>query len=709
MLTLLLMATAVGLVLVSAMGCAEAGGGTQTASTLSVKDQTPIAQAFEKGLRADRVQLAPDGKGVVLYDLTLAEDDGPGSCGASDYGASGVTTLRGDTMAKKVLVLERGDMLKVHVVLCVRPRGGETAPLEVKVNGRRFSLRPAQVKAAGDDWPAIEVPASLIRQGENEIQLSCAGQIGWLVVVAPREHILRNAPERKDRPNRSFRSTDAGQIWSANLADEGTLDGEFMVRLHVDQYVAQGELIGPVIDLWSLAEGASALPAEAKVKSLRLRVEKKIREGTKMEISARCGDSPVYDPASWGEWIPCSMYGNIRGDLKRFVQWRAVLASEKGKASPILESVEVQAELRPTAPAWAAAIRPTDSHNEEILYTSIPFEYEKFDEPALVELRAKYKLDEVVAGAASEIEKMIRLRSWLCSQWKYDPPVPNYPAWDAREILERRTGFCVQYAIAYMQCALSLGLQTRFVFGKFPNVRLKGEEVSGHEVTEVWSNDLGEWIMMDPQRDESFVSRKTGRIAGMMELHEDQINTYSPAGLDAKGMSFEEGVPSDGLLWWKGLEPTPRAEKPVLDIKWGYLFWMPRNNFYAHRFPEPIQQGRGWCWTGYWLWQDARTPRQWRFGQYTRRLSDMQWTINQVRWAAAPAKTPGTVGVTMGTVTPDLETFEVSIDGGLWQPSVAKFEWRLHPGKNRVEMRIRTRSGILGRKSWIELDYTPAA
>jgi hypothetical protein len=243
------------------------------------------------------------------------------------------------------------------------------------------------------------------------------------------------------------------------------------------------------------------------------------------------------------------------------------------------------------------------------------------------------------------------------------------------------------------------------VFGHFPSVRLKGRIVSGHEVTEVWSNELAKWVMMDAHRDESFVDRQTGRLTSMLELHKDQLDTYFPKGIDVQGASFDDEVPSEGLLGWPGAEPTPRPEKPKLEIKWGYVQWVPRNNFYAHRFPEPLHQGLTWSWTGYWGWQDARTPRLWRFGRYTRRRSDIEWTINQVRWAAAPAEPPGTIRLLLGTVTPDFDTFLVSIDGGQWRPSADTLNWTLHSGKNLIEMRIRNRAGVLGCKSWIEVEY----
>jgi hypothetical protein len=674
------------------------------AEVVTVTEAMPLGEAFEKGFLARDIQMAPDGRSAILYDLTLVEDDGPGACGDFQYGVAAPTAIRGDLQVKKVLRVDRAEVLDARVVLSVRPQPEETAPLAVAVNGRELTLEVAQFKATENDWPTVRIPAGLLNQADNEIVLSCRGQKGWWITVAQRQFILANGPERKDRPNRSFRSTDGGRTWSPGLGDDGRQDGELMVRLNLAQYAAQGELIGPIVDLAARA-GGKDLASDVQVKSLRLRSTGDVRDGTSIRLWVRSGDKPVYDPARWGEWLPCDAAGDARGDLKRFVQWRAVLATSKPKTTPVLQGVELQAQVQPQPPAWAANLKVLDAHNEEILYTSMPFEYEKFDEPALVELRTKYKLDEVVAGASSEIDKMIKLRNWVAAQWKYDPPIPYYPAWDAREILRLHKGFCVQFAIANMQCALSLGMQARFVFGHFPNVKLKGRIVSGHEVTEVWSNELGKWVMMDAQRNESFVSRKTGLLTGMWELHEDQLDTYFPKGVEVRGASFDDEVPSEGLLWWQGAEPTTRSEKPKLEIKWGYVQWVPRNNFYAHRFPEPLHQGLTWSWTGYWNLEDARTPRLSRYGRYTHRRSDIEWTLNQVRWAAAPAEQPGKVRLVMGTVTPDFDTFLVSTDGGEWRPSADTLNWPLHAGKNRVEMRVRNRAGVLGRKSWLEVEY----
>jgi hypothetical protein len=87
------------------------------------------------------------------------------------------------------------------------------------------------------------------------------------------------------------------------------------------------------------------------------------------------------------------------------------------------------------------------------------------------------------------------------------------------------------------------------------------------------------------------------------------------------------------------------------------------------------------------------------------RESDLEWTLNQVRFSASYGEAPGMLEIQMGTVTPYLDTFLVKTDDGGWAPSTRVVQWRLHPGRNRLEMRVRNKAGVLGRVSHVELDY----
>src|SRR5208282_276071 len=183
-------------------------------------------------------------------------------------------------------------------------------------------------------------------------------------------------------------------------------------------------------------------------------------------------------------------------------------------------TVEAKVE-KAAAPAWASQLRVGAFHNEEIRYTSMPFEYENPLHPRMVALRKKYKLDDIVAGASSETEQLVRLRDWIAHQWKICAPEENYPAWDADEILTRKYGFCVQFAVTMMQCAISLGHQARFVFGYNP-----GAFDGGHEVCEVWSDEHDKWVFFDVNQNWIYVHPKTLEPMSMLEVHDIILKTY---------------------------------------------------------------------------------------------------------------------------------------------------------------------------------------
>jgi len=153
----------------------------------------------------------------------------------------------------------------------------------------------------------------------------------------------------------------------------------------------------------------------------------------------------------------------------------------------------------------------------------------------------------------------------------------------------------------------------------------------------------------------------------------------------------------------RGDEP-PRRWLPW--TKWLCVRYVPRNDFYSRPVPLPRAQGwNGYDWTGYWEWHDAQTPRDWRYPHATDRRADVEWTLNQVRFSMACGDKPGVIDVQMGTMTPHFDTYLVRTDGGDWQPAGRTFAWRLHAGGNRLEMRVRNTSGVLGHVSFAELDY----
>jgi hypothetical protein len=323
---------------------------------------------------------------------------------------------------KKILHIDRLDALEAHLFL--------RADAVVEINGRSLEL-PAR------SWeePCVRVPLSYLREGDNEVVLSHAGEGTMDVAYSARRDIVRNDPSRADRPARSFVSDNSGSTWRA-------LDGELLVRLHLVQYAVEGYLVSPVIDL------AESEPAEfgvrATVLSARLTAETKTPPGTSIVFLARSGATPVYMPAHWGEWQP------VTGEIarpERYLQWKAILKTTSAGATPVVNRISVEASVvREMRPDWARSLRVVACENPTIIYTTLPFAYEDPLHPKLVALRRKYHLDDIIAGARSELETFVRLRHWVAQQWKWIPPVVDYPDWDANEILTRKYGFCVQFA-----------------------------------------------------------------------------------------------------------------------------------------------------------------------------------------------------------------------------------------------------------------------
>jgi hypothetical protein len=323
-------------------------------------------------------------------------------------------------------------------------------------------------------------------------------------------------------------------------------------------------------------------------------------------------------------------------------------------------------------------------------------------------LREKFKLDDVVAGAGSELEKFVKLRDWVAKQWRFEAPARHYPAWDADDILTARTGFCVQFAIVFMQCATALGYQTRFLFGDNSAV--------GHEVTEVWSNEFGKWIYMDNSNNFHHVDPRTGVPLNMMDVRDLILRTYYAGNVADRTNRPAQRVTSPDIATCYGLQMKPVGPKNetmdaggkdgrfYVPLKWMQLRYMDRNNFYGQPLPVPKTQGATWDYSDYWLWDDGRQEPVWRYRHVTARRSDLQWTINQVRYAVECDPQPNTLRVQMVTQTPSFDTFLVNANGGGWTPSGSSFLWTLQPGRNRLEMRVRNTSGVEGIVSFIELD-----
>jgi hypothetical protein len=113
---------------------------------------------------------------------------------------------------------------------------------------------------------------------------------------------------------------------------------------------------------------------------------------------------------------------------------------------------------------------------------------------------------------------------------------------------------------------------------------------------------------------------------------------------------------------------------------------------------------RGWFWTGHHLWSDSQAPRSLLFSQVEQRRENISWTLNQTELALIPRSDEALV-VSLATVTPGFEAYLAQFDGQPPQAVQDGFIWKLHPGRNRLDVRTRNSAGRLGPVSWIELEH----
>jgi len=119
----------------------------------------------------------------------------------------------------------------------------------------------------------------------------------------------------------------------------------------------------------------------------------------------------------------------------------------------------------------------------------------------LIELRQKYKLDELTSAAKSDIEKAMVILNWTNARWEHDGRyVPEKS--DAMSILEgAETGMkfrCVEYGIVLSATLNSIGIPTRTLALKTKDVEIT-KLGAGHVVSEAYIPDLKKWVFMDAQ------------------------------------------------------------------------------------------------------------------------------------------------------------------------------------------------------------------
>ncbi len=121
--------------------------------------------------------------------------------------------------------------------------------------------------------------------------------------------------------------------------------------------------------------------------------------------------------------------------------------------------------------------------------------------PNMVKLRKKYDLEGLVSGAKYDYEKLRLITGWVQKQWRHtgnNRPSRSDPLTILKEASEGKRFRCVEYGIVVAACARSLGMPSRRLGLKRPDVET-AKSGAGHVVAEVWLDQFNKWVFVDGQ------------------------------------------------------------------------------------------------------------------------------------------------------------------------------------------------------------------
>jgi hypothetical protein len=368
------------------------------------------------------------------------------------------------------------------------------------------------------------------------------------------------------------------------------------------------------------------------------------------------------------------------------------------RADEYLQALEKQGMTR------EGLVRIERIENETIHRSPYPFFYQPYDDPRLDQLRKKYRLDDVVAGASCEFEQMVRLRNWCRSQFRRKDYQSNANKFDALEVLDRnlrndsdrpldlRYDFdpCQFFPLLYCQVLLSMGHTPRFVS-------------IGHGMTEVWSNQYKKWVSMDAELNWHY--EKDGIPLNMMEMRDEYFSSRPSRVRIVRG-SQSAGDENTTMVHLKvkelSVETMLRHHLLDLSIVDMRNDWLTNHYFAGHpRLSDAnnltLEDPRVEPEKNIWKLHCPRTTNR----------DDMYWTLNLTEIWIRESSSANQLDLVLRTVTPNFDSFEIRIDDAkpIHSPS-GSFAWPLHEGENSLSVVTVNKFGVRGIPSALKLIRT---
>lgn len=352
------------------------------------------------------------------------------------------------------------------------------------------------------------------------------------------------------------------------------------------------------------------------------------------------------------------------------------------------KGMKTRSQLEDYLAKFKKEIKLLEFNNKYILKSAFNFDYQPYEEEKLEVLKKEYGLDEVVEPAKSEFEKFVLLMSWLKNQWLYGRPKKVSYNFNALDILKRaKKGerfFCSEYATTYVQCALSLGFQARYV-GLF----------NAHVVAEIWSNKYEKWVAMDVTNN-CYFTRKHIPL-NVLELHR-LYNIGDWKEIDVIRGPYQDREYSSRFNFSK--------EELLSYYSDGFYVRM-RNDWFTNKYPHwhpkanSIMNGLEWL--------DEYTRNNIRYPYETKDETQIYFPLNitslTIKNVRIKRENEITLQAYLNTFTPNFSNFLVTIDNR--EPYLTNqydLTWRLHKGINSLSVVSVDKFGNKGVRSNIVLE-----
>ncbi|MDP6595356.1 MAG: hypothetical protein QGI86_05600 [Candidatus Poribacteria bacterium] len=242
------------------------------------------------------------------------------------------------------------DRAELLVYVKNKPRTGSR--LHITVNDQQTVIfeEPKNREYWNDCWNSIPIPLDALCAGLNRFIFQAEGEERWDVLV-----------EQSRLPDRSAKSRDAGRNWDdQNLGLNDACDGEYMIRLKLEQYPSGGKMLSDTIDIGQLvAPDGIAVPF--RLDRLESNLETEAVSNTKVDLSFRFGSTPDYSLETWTDWI--STIETIPEQLSYF-QWQMSLSTDNSLLTPVVKELEIEMEL--------SVPEPTNRPKLEIIQRQVP-------------------------------------------------------------------------------------------------------------------------------------------------------------------------------------------------------------------------------------------------------------------------------------------------------------------------------------------------